>query len=363
MLNTLRNFLIVFFTLVVLPLVLGEGYLRLRNYHLQFPYREDPNMGYALQENYRGPGPELYGIPRQIQIAVNALGFRGREIQEATPGLTRRVLLLGDSCTFGLGLHSEETFATISENLLNADARADLHYEVINAGVSGYTSYQGLQMLKQRGLALNPSVVAIYFGWNDHWFSDYGIPDHVNIPKMKPFVEQRLKNKQNNMLRHLRLYQKLTDVLLRLQDRSKHGTKQARPAQEVYRVPQPQFEENLREMIALSRQHNAEPILITPAHGFFKGSIPKDYLVEHFMKRDDSLIELHESYIASVRKVAEATNTRLLDLEQFFADAGRKNLMEVDGIHPNATGHRILARELVKMIQNPKMVSRVSLQE
>lgn len=358
MLTTLRNFLIVFFTFAILPLMLGEGLLRLRGYHLQFPYREDPDLGYALQENYRGPGPELYGIPRQILISVNALGFRGKEIAKPTSNQTRRILLLGDSCTFGLGLQSEETFATISENLLNADARADLHYEVINAGVSGYTSYQGLQMLKHRGLDLKPNFVVIYFGWNDHWFSDYGVPDHINIPKMKPFVEQRVQNKKNNVLRNLRLYQKLTDFLLRLQDSSKHKAKQTRPAQEVYRVPLPQFEENLREMIALSRQQGAEPILVTPAHGFFKGSIPKDYLVENFMKRDDSLIALHESYIDAVRKVGSETNTRILDLEQFFADAGRKNLMELDGIHPNATGHRILARELVKMIQNNKLALR-----
>jgi lysophospholipase L1-like esterase len=40
-------------------------------------------------------------------------------------------------------------------------------FRVINAGVPGYTSLQGLAYLRERGLALKPEIVVIAFGFND----------------------------------------------------------------------------------------------------------------------------------------------------------------------------------------------------
>lgn len=39
--------------------------------------------------------------------------------------------------------------------------------QTINLGVVGYTFFQGLQMLKKRGIALNPDIVVASFNFND----------------------------------------------------------------------------------------------------------------------------------------------------------------------------------------------------
>jgi lysophospholipase L1-like esterase len=91
---------------------------------------------------------------------------------------------------------------------------------------------------------------------------------------------------------------------------------------------------------------------ITPPHGFAPGRIPKKYLIENLMVRDDSLIPLHESYIDATRKVAEENHVFLLDLARFFMETNRGKLMELDGIHPNSAGHRIIAQEIAKAIRD-----------
>jgi lysophospholipase L1-like esterase len=343
-----------FITLVILtllPFVLVELGLRLSGYHLEFPYEDDPDMGYVFQPNYKGPGPELYGMPRKIPLKINHLGFRGKETNVQKGKNITRIAVLGDSCTFGLGIEEEKTFPSLTEKMLNDHSRADQRFEVINAGVPGYTSYQGLQMLKKRVLPLNPDYIVLYFGWNDHWYTDRGITDQENFPEMRDYIAHRIQKNKKNPLRKLRLYQNLTDFLLRLQDSTRHNTVKPKPDKLVYRVPIPQYIQNLGEMITLANQGGIPVLVITPPHGFEKGNIPIDYLIENLMRRDDTLITLHQNYIESTRMVAQQKNAVLLDIAKFFAETDFTKLMEIDGIHPNTAGHRIIAQEIGKTIR------------
>ena len=43
---------------------------------------------------------------------------------------------------------------------------------MLNAGCSGYSAYQGLEILRRRGLKYRPDVVTIWFGWNDKAYWD-----------------------------------------------------------------------------------------------------------------------------------------------------------------------------------------------
>ncbi len=75
-----------------------------------------------------------------------------------------RVLALGDSCTFGVGVEDEETWPAQLSRLLRG---GEVDAEVINAGVPGYTAFQGKRFLETRGLALEPDLVLVAFGFND----------------------------------------------------------------------------------------------------------------------------------------------------------------------------------------------------
>jgi lysophospholipase L1-like esterase len=110
----------------------------------------------ALEPSCTG---ELFGT----RLSTNSLGMRGPELRDDG---SLRILALGDSCTMGWKVGQEEAYPAALQSIL--DARPDgPRVQVLNAGVPGYTSHQGLAYLREVGLALDPDVVIIAFGWND----------------------------------------------------------------------------------------------------------------------------------------------------------------------------------------------------
>src|SRR5262245_15153417 len=96
-------------------------------------------------------------------VEINSLGIRGPEIHDPKPPGLWRVICLGDSCTFG----PAHPYPQVLQSML--DERAPGAFEIINAGVIGYTSLHGLKWLERDLARLHPDVVTLYFGWNDMW--------------------------------------------------------------------------------------------------------------------------------------------------------------------------------------------------
>ncbi len=106
-------------------------------------------------------------------ISINGEGFRGPAFAREKPAGTYRVVVLGDSVAFGYGVGEHATYARQLELLLNqgqsgAPVGSRLRVEVINAGVTGYTSWQGLFMYERTIQHLAPDLVIVVFGYNDH---------------------------------------------------------------------------------------------------------------------------------------------------------------------------------------------------
>ncbi|MEO2020163.1 MAG: hypothetical protein ABGZ53_38015, partial [Fuerstiella sp.] len=76
------------------------------------------------------------------------------------------------SSTFGARVEDDQTYSAQLEMLLNV-GHVQQQYTVINAGVSGYTSFQSLKYLETRGLSLQPDLVLFYHEQNDFLPSAY----------------------------------------------------------------------------------------------------------------------------------------------------------------------------------------------
>jgi lysophospholipase L1-like esterase len=126
-------------------------------------YVPDPQLFFRLT-----PGLDVAetGNPRIFDLQTNALGLRGGEIARPKPPGTYRVLAVGDSCTFGSGAGSAHTYPAQLERQLGR-LRPDLGFEVLNAGVPGFTSYQALRYLEIEGFDLQPDAVLFGTGVND----------------------------------------------------------------------------------------------------------------------------------------------------------------------------------------------------
>lgn len=100
--------------------------------------------------------------------AINEQGFRGEVIPKLKPNGVFRIFVIGDSCAFGNALKHTLAYPFYLERLLN-QPKSKVVYEVVNAGVPGYSSLQGLRHLERDILPYQPDLVIASFGWNDTW--------------------------------------------------------------------------------------------------------------------------------------------------------------------------------------------------
>jgi len=95
----------------------------------------DVNLGWRHRKN-------VIGKLRGKKVSINNIGFRGRDVDFKNK-IKKRILMLGDSITFGLGVADDETFSTI------LDADDNFGFEVINSGVCGYGPDQELLLYEK----------------------------------------------------------------------------------------------------------------------------------------------------------------------------------------------------------------------
>ncbi len=108
-------------------------------------------------------------------LNTNSKGFRGQVdySYEKPPGKTR-ILILGDSFTFGDEVSDDETYSYYLQGMM-PDA------EIINMGVHGYGHDQMLILFKESGITYKPDIVILGFVFDDVQrnslkFRDYAKP-------------------------------------------------------------------------------------------------------------------------------------------------------------------------------------------
>jgi lysophospholipase L1-like esterase len=129
------------------PLAEAGLFTRDRDSHLR--YRLTPGFEMELRDS-------LYRI--------NSLGFRGREQTSWDHPETPRVVLLGDSYAFGLGVDQSETLDAQLESRLQGACRS---VAILNLGVPGYHTGQELALAERVGFDLDPDLVVLLFYAND----------------------------------------------------------------------------------------------------------------------------------------------------------------------------------------------------
>jgi hypothetical protein len=143
-----------------------------------------------------------------VPVRINNLGFRdARDYDVAKPPGTFRILVLGDSVTFGHGSLFETTYPYLLEQRLKA-WRPSTTWQVWNLGVPGYNTRQELRYLQEVGAAFQPDLVIVGFYPNDFDGNDT-VPSPTTARRLSSGV-QRL------MQRHLYSYEFYKRVFLTL---------------------------------------------------------------------------------------------------------------------------------------------------
>jgi lysophospholipase L1-like esterase len=179
----------------VLSAVLIEGWVRIRwDSKRGTPgfFLSDPVRGNRLAPGYEG---WFAGVP----VRINSLGFRDRrDYSVAKPPGTFRILILGDSVTFGHGTLDDTTYPYLVEQRLK-QWRPDVNWEVWNLGVPGYNTSQELAYLQEAGPRYDPDLVIVGFYAND--LVGNVLPLAPSLPRRLASATQRL------MQQHLYSYE------------------------------------------------------------------------------------------------------------------------------------------------------------
>lgn len=242
--------------------------------------------------------PNCKGKVHTWKMRTNELGLRGAPIRDGA----RRVLAVGDSCTYGWAVIERRAYPALLERQLNGPEEGD-PYQVINAGVPGYTTYQGLMYLRERGLALEPDVVVVGFGFNDAT----GVGDiEVSIERQR---RQVVASRADAYLMGRSTFYRW----LRWRGAPAAQTLGPRVVPERYRT-------NFEQIIGAVRDSGAEVVMV-------------DFLANLTRKRPE--------YRAAIAEVARAHGVPLVTYVG----------PTFDKIHPTAEGYRRLVGDLVPVVR------------
>ena len=110
-------------------------------------------------------------------VRQNRFGYRGSEYEFQRTD-KRRILVLGDSFTWGFGVEDRDIFTSIIEEKL------DYSVEIVNMGVSGYGNDQQYLLWREKGHQREPDDIVVMVSlftdlWDNIYHEKHGYPKPV----------------------------------------------------------------------------------------------------------------------------------------------------------------------------------------
>jgi lysophospholipase L1-like esterase len=268
---------------------------------------------------------------------VGAHGYRTPPFTtRKTPGALR-VVCLGDSTTFGLRVPEDTAWPRRLETLLRRRLDRD-DVEVLNLGVPGYTSFQGLRQYRDEAAQLEADVVISAFGSFNDWV---------------PAVSRTDAEQEDAPTWHgLRIVQ----LALALGERSRAPYEAASTVEEAERrsaqldtrgllgprrVPPADFAANLRALARAAHADGARFVIVVqplPSATLERNPIARDYAQ---IARSLGPVEGDLAHASGADRADGVS-----DGPAALAAAEHDADLFVDFCHPSAEGHRLLAESV-----------------
>jgi lysophospholipase L1-like esterase len=329
-----------------------EGVLRLLGRDL-LPrpdlYVDDPVVGKRMRPGWEG---DEFGAP----VRINSRGLRSPEVEYARPPGVYRVLALGDSWTFGFRIPEVDTYPRQLERALQERARLrgdPRRFEVINAGVIGYSSDQEAAYLRVEGHRYQPDLVVVaFYPVNDTDSKLRKYARYARLREIHPCVYEAYAFPRRLYLREFVsgarriIKQRVGQARLSVAERFGLEDEEALALAEndwtgPYREPGPAWEATktaLAEIGDLGRRHGNETLLVL---------LPDTLDLARYSDRYHSVVA------PMVRDAAAAAGMAFYDLEPSFRPWRERNAeIRMDGQrHPNAFGYGLIADAVAAEIE------------
>jgi len=154
---------------IVISFIIAEFIVRslYKDENILFPrYHTDAQYGQFTLRKIRPNSVFWHTSPDgKWKFTINKRGLRNdKDFEYEKAEGTIRIISLGDSHTQGYESRQDLTFSAIMEKYLNAHGHKA---EVINAGISGFSSAEELLYLENEGIKYKPDFVVLGFFAND----------------------------------------------------------------------------------------------------------------------------------------------------------------------------------------------------
>ena len=101
-----------------------------------------------------------------MSMKHNSLGFRDSEHLKKRPEDITRVVIIGDSFTYGWGVDQDQTYPALLEPLL--DGAGDRQYEIFNMGIPDTGTVEA-QQIAQIAMTFDPHIIVLAMLLEDRW--------------------------------------------------------------------------------------------------------------------------------------------------------------------------------------------------
>lgn len=337
---------------LLLLLLLAEGLVRLTGAAESCPNRFsraaglwvcDPILQFKVD-----PAMQPQGQP------LNSLGLRGPEFGPRRPGLLR-IIALGDSCTFGYIGREAGVGTTFQPYPLKLQRFVERRVgegvvEVLNAGVPGYNTYHGILLLRSKLRGLDPDLITVRYGWNDHFLSVAGetrLYSEPENPLLRGLEDLALRTQLYAFVRRLGL------ELRALRQPVQEQAEAAFLAQKEWEptVPPAQYAANLRRLVELGHERGAEVWLLTAPRNRDADGEARERLASRNKIDFDRLMQIHDEYNEIVRRVGQETGTLVVDMvEAYRPYRGTPVFLPTDVVHPAQGGQNLEAETLYRTL-------------
>jgi len=284
---------------------------------------------FAFKPNVSGVFPGNVDQTRTFPYRTNAQGLRDRD-RGAKGADTKRVLVIGDSYTWGYAVAEEEAYPQVAEKLLMERGRPDI--EVLNGGVPDYNSRQERVLLEKLMSVYEPDVVFLAYVVNDAEPSTAmpTPPEEVYRHSYSWFLTELAERLNRQMFRRRLLPSAKDNVGSNYLDGFEEGSVKWKDSREAIR--------EMRDLCAATGRPFA--ILMMPD---FTQALDERY----------GLLKIHNAVATWGREL----NIPVFDVLTllFHGEDRDKWMVPWDG-HPNAAAHRRIAAFLVdKILAEPAL--------
>lgn len=260
------------------------------------------------------------------KFSTDGSGFR-----KTVSSQGKRILFLGPSSTVGWGVSDEKSYPSVVGKT----------FDVTNASQIGYSTHQGLALLRNELSGKKFDVTVISYGINDvdfhrfYWQSQLTDADEFKAPhgEFQTTLQKWVFKSSAIVVLQKAVFTALAKIT---------GAGSARPDEKQIRVTGSEFRKNLIDLIHEVRKSGSRPLLLLTSTHFKKNSDARIDLIQNvIMKR-------MTGYEDIIREVAGAENVLLADPDEWLK--GPRDGLFVDPVHFSETGNEQIGNGLTAMI-------------